>query len=245
MFLVLHLLGQHQTIYLLHREAEPVRGPFPNLKLMKSWSSPYDFGAAAAPGTLEKWRCTATFCTFCPKSFSHLQNFGQILSLACVDLLQSLGIPCCIKWPNDVLIDGKKIAGILCDIVNTPDYHFAANGIGLNVNMTQKQLDTIPAKAASLAAAAGKEFDIRQIQRKLEEIYLQHLETFLEKGFSPFLARYRETLPYRPNQKISFHFHNEVIQGFYHSLSENGSLNLSLPNNEMKNFVNIEDRALG
>lgn len=194
----------------------------------RSWDSPKNGGLAV------------TFCTFCPKSFSHLQNFGQILSLACIELLQSLAIPCCIKWPNDVLIDGKKAAGILCDIVNTPDYNFVANGIGLNVNMTQKQLDTIPAKAASLAAAAGKEFDIRQMQKELEKIYQHYLETFLEKGFSPFAPRYRESIPYRPNQKISFHFHDEVIQGFYHSLSDNGSLNLSFPNNEVKNFVNIE-----
>jgi BirA family transcriptional regulator, biotin operon repressor / biotin---[acetyl-CoA-carboxylase] ligase len=194
----------------------------------RSWDSP------------KNANCTITFCSFAPKSFPHLQNFGQVLSLACIDLLKSLDIPCRIKWPNDILIEGKKAAGILCDIITSRSHTFIANGIGLNVNMTEEQLSYIPTKAASLACVAGKEFDIGQIRQRLTEIYRQYLSTFLKEGFSPFIERYRGSVPYRPDQKISFHSREEITQGFFHSLADDGSLNLSLSDNKVKNFVNIE-----
>src|SRR5262245_19677215 len=86
---------------------------------------------------------------------------------------QATGRAAAIKWPNDVLIDGKKVSGILieCGIVtisttgepqaNTPH---AIVGIGLNVNQTADDFARagLP-DATSLSVVAGRPFDVKEI----------------------------------------------------------------------------------
>lgn len=66
------------------------------------------------------------------------KNLGLLPSLAGLAVRNSLynlfGLDCRIRWPNDILLDGKKLCGILCELVsagNRPKY--AVAGIGLNV----------------------------------------------------------------------------------------------------------------
>lgn len=57
-------------------------------------------------------------------------NLSEILSISIINTLQDLGISCRIKMPNDIITEGKKIAGIL--IIKKKDAYIA--GIGINVN---------------------------------------------------------------------------------------------------------------
>lgn len=67
--------------------------------------------------------------------------------------LLELGIDAHLKWPNDVLIDERKVAGVLVERVETPAGPAAIVGVGLNVSMTQAELP-VPT-AGSLAMAVG------------------------------------------------------------------------------------------
>jgi BirA family biotin operon repressor/biotin-[acetyl-CoA-carboxylase] ligase len=58
-----------------------------------------------------------------------------------------------LKWPNDVLIDERKVAGVLVERVETPSGPTAIVGVGLNVSMTEDELP-VPT-AGSLALATG------------------------------------------------------------------------------------------
>ena len=70
-----------------------------------------------------------------------------------------------IKWPNDVLINGLKVCGILVEQGDA-----VVVGIGLNVNVTRDQLDASSlAGASSLAIAAGREFEIDDVAQRLIE----------------------------------------------------------------------------
>ena len=61
-------------------------------------------------------------------------------SLAVCDALkQRYGIDCQIKWPNDLLLNGKKIVGILCEVA--PDGHSLVVGIGINLAQPQEYFD--------------------------------------------------------------------------------------------------------
>lgn len=62
-----------------------------------------------------------------------------------------------VKWPNDVLLDGDKLAGVLVERVDTAHGHAAVVGIGLNVSMTAAELPV--ATATSLALAGATEVD--------------------------------------------------------------------------------------
>ena len=69
------------------------------------------------------------------------------------------GLACQLKWPNDVLLDGAKAAGVLVEFRGRPPKPRAVVGIGINVNACPADED-IDSPATSLAAVAG-----RQIQR--------------------------------------------------------------------------------
>ncbi|WP_298141442.1 biotin--[acetyl-CoA-carboxylase] ligase [Flavobacterium sp.] len=88
------------------------------------------------------------------------------VSLAVIQVLEELKIPkVSIKWPNDIMSDNKKIAGILIENSfksdNTID---SIVGIGLNVN--QKEFSNLP-KASSLSVITDSEFDLDIILDKI------------------------------------------------------------------------------
>jgi BirA family biotin operon repressor/biotin-[acetyl-CoA-carboxylase] ligase len=67
--------------------------------------------------------------------------------------LKADGYEAAVKWPNDVLLDGRKVAGILVERVETPDGPAAVIGVGINVGMTAEELP-VP-DATSLALTGG------------------------------------------------------------------------------------------
>jgi BirA family transcriptional regulator, biotin operon repressor / biotin---[acetyl-CoA-carboxylase] ligase len=54
--------------------------------------------------------------------------------------LKARGLDAGVKWPNDVLIGGRKVAGILVERIETPDGPAAVVGVGINVAMTDTEL---------------------------------------------------------------------------------------------------------
>jgi BirA family transcriptional regulator, biotin operon repressor / biotin---[acetyl-CoA-carboxylase] ligase len=76
------------------------------------------------------------------------------IGLATVEAIAgSTGIACDLRWPNDVMLDGKKCAGILAQLVDGK----AIAGIGINVNHTEFPPD-LAAEATSLHIRAGRDF---------------------------------------------------------------------------------------
>ncbi|EFQ83773.1 biotin--[acetyl-CoA-carboxylase] ligase [Aeromicrobium marinum DSM 15272] len=92
-----------------------------------------------------------------------------LAGLALDDTLRDLGVDGRLKWPNDVLVDGRKISGILLERVETPQGPAAVVGIGLNVLLTPDQLP-VPT-ATSLAIAGATDLDRTAITISL----LRHL----------------------------------------------------------------------
>lgn len=80
-----------------------------------------------------------------------------LTGLAVSDAVTGAGAQAALKWPNDVLLDDLKVAGILLERVETPTGAVAVVGIGLNVSTTAEELP-VPT-ATSLALATGRTFD--------------------------------------------------------------------------------------
>jgi BirA family biotin operon repressor/biotin-[acetyl-CoA-carboxylase] ligase len=81
-----------------------------------------------------------------------LHTLTPVATLAVHDVVHSLvGARCSVKWPNDVLVDGLKVAGILIGLVDAGDTMWAIIGIGLNVGAAPD----LPG-ASSLAAATTR-----------------------------------------------------------------------------------------
>jgi len=105
---------------------------------------------------------------------------------------QEVGVNCLIKWPNDLLIDGKKVAGILTEMSADMDkIHYVVTGIGMNVNNAEFPPD-IEKTATSLKLASGEEVErlkiLTQFLSQFEEIYRS-----LESGeFEAILGEWRQ-----------------------------------------------------
>ena len=82
-----------------------------------------------------------------------------------------------IKWSNDVLLNGRKVAGILSESEFTGgEWAFAVLGFGLNVNLQREQFGVLSDTATSLSAELGREVDrvevLARVLGELESLYL-------------------------------------------------------------------------
>lgn len=103
------------------------------------------------------------------------------------------GLSADIKWPNDILINGKKAVGILTEMdCEMSEVHFVIPGIGINVN-TASFPPEIAEIATSLYLECGKTVSRRRLVHKVLERLEEHYETFLWTGsFAAMLEDYRK-----------------------------------------------------
>jgi BirA family biotin operon repressor/biotin-[acetyl-CoA-carboxylase] ligase len=80
--------------------------------------------------------------------------------VAVADAVRDAGLEPSLKWPNDVEIDGRKLAGILVERVETTDGPAAVIGIGLNIAMAADQLPVPTATSMSLEGADATRDDV-------------------------------------------------------------------------------------
>jgi len=118
-------------------------------------------------------------------------------SLAVADTIEAHGVTAQVKWPNDVLVAGKKIAGVLSE-VEAADGHIGhlILGIGVNLNLERHSIDSLlgteAARATSLQEVLGHVIDRNvfagMLLEKLEARYL----AFQAKGRQPLLTEWRK-----------------------------------------------------
>jgi len=174
---------------------------------------------------------TIYFCL--SKNCKQLSNVGQILSLSCAKVLKSKGFLPQIKWPNDLLLEKKKVAGVLCETISCEDRIGVALGIGLNINMSKEMLDTIDQPATSLAQLSGQTWTVEQILNPLLQQFIKDLNLLIKQGFEAFWQNYEELLAYK-GQVISCNDGLHSLKGICHSVNSDGRLNLLLPSGQMQ-----------
>jgi BirA family biotin operon repressor/biotin-[acetyl-CoA-carboxylase] ligase len=113
---------------------------------------------------------TLYFCK--PEHWPHRRELGLFLSFAAKELLSQLGFAPEIKWPNDLLLSGKKVAGILCDVLALEGHIGIVLSIGLNVNMLEEQLQEVDQPATSLLMESGHPWDIEALIKPLVTLFL-------------------------------------------------------------------------
>ncbi|MBN2479987.1 MAG: biotin--[acetyl-CoA-carboxylase] ligase [Parachlamydiales bacterium] len=165
----------------------------------------------------------------------HLTSIGHVLALSLVEVLKSYSIDSKIKWPNDVLINNKKLAGILCEIITKKDEATAFLGIGINVNMEEEQLKKIDKPATSLKEETSKTWNKKELLEKLKLEFEKNLKIFKEKGFVPFHEKFENLLLYI-GDKICFFDGENKYTGTLHSITSAGELNLYMKDKTMKTF---------
>ncbi|MBM7062702.1 bifunctional biotin--[acetyl-CoA-carboxylase] ligase/biotin operon repressor BirA [Pseudomonas sp. UL073] len=122
---------------------------------------------------------------------AQLEGLSLVVGLAVLQSLRELGVSSAgLKWPNDILVNGKKIAGILLELTGDPaDVCHVVVGIGINANMraTDEAIDQPwTSVALELGALCDRTALVTVLNRRLGECLRLHRE----KGFSALRAEW-------------------------------------------------------
>jgi BirA family biotin operon repressor/biotin-[acetyl-CoA-carboxylase] ligase len=117
-----------------------------------------------------------------------------VASVAACEACRRAGVEAGIKWPNDVLVGGRKVAGILTELSAEPDaVHWVVLGIGVNLN---SQVEDFPAELRTVATSLAVERGQPVPRALFTAALLSELEHWLDRhaaeGFGPIRAAWRE-----------------------------------------------------
>lgn len=158
-------------------------------------------------------------------------NLTQYLSLVICKLIESYGLKPEIKWPNDVLINGKKIAGILSETVMQGN-NFKGLVLGFGINISAKQEDVqkvVDKQATSLSIELGKQVDGTEFLKRLINLFFQDYNKFLERGFEFIKHEYLLRANFL-DKEICVKGFNNTQTGIAKSVTDNGALILEKDN---------------
>ena len=122
-----------------------------------------------------------------PKAQKSIKGLSCALGLSIAKVLNSLGISnVSVKWPNDVYIDGRKVCGILVELVSiNSDDSAVVIGVGLNYRLTNSYIDLIDKPSTDLVSQ-GIQKSRSQVLRYLVEKLCEDFRRFTDNGFSVF-----------------------------------------------------------
>mgnify|MGYP001287254175 CR=1 FL=1 len=122
-----------------------------------------------------------------PKAQKSIKGLSCALGLSIAKTLNSLGISnVSVKWPNDVYIDGRKVCGILVELVSiNSDDSAVVIGVGLNYRLTNSYIDLIDKPSTDLVNQ-GIQKSRSQVLSCLVEKLCEDFRTFADHGFSVF-----------------------------------------------------------
>lgn len=148
-----------------------------------------------------------------------------VAAVALTETLRDSGVEASIKWPNDVQIAGRKVAGILTELsADVERVHFVVLGIGVNLNTDAADF---PPDVAELATSVSLNRS-SPVHRALFTAALlakieQWLDTWTEEGFEPVRASWR-AMASTLGQEVLVRADNKELRGFAEDIDSTGAL---------------------
>lgn len=174
------------------------------------------------------------FITFVLKPSLNLlpvySNLTQYLSVVLCHQLEESGLSPQIKWPNDVLLNKKKVCGILAESVfKQGKLKGLALGIGVNLNAEQENLNNIDIPATAVNIELGNPVSKKEFMQKLIENFFEGYENFLEHGFASIKQDYEirtslKQIVKSQKQKVKISVFDKIKEGFFYGFDDNGNL---------------------
>ncbi len=163
---------------------------------------------------------------------AHASSITLLAAVSVAKALRGAGLEATIKWPNDVLVNGKKICGILTEMnAETDAVNFIILGIGVNVN-NDVPLET----ATTMKSELGHDVDRARFVQSLLETLEGDYRTFQEEGFTPILwswRRYSDTL----GRIVEVTSQDGVVRGLAQDVDEDGSLLVRMKDGSVRKIV--------
>jgi BirA family biotin operon repressor/biotin-[acetyl-CoA-carboxylase] ligase len=146
------------------------------------------------------------------------------LGLAAAEAITAVaGVACDLRWPNDILLGGKKCGGVLVQVYQAA----AVAGIGINVNQTAFPEELAPA-ATSLRLETGREHSREDLLAELLRAVDRHLELLARQGPGAVLDRFARTSSYIRGRRVAVEAGGQILRGSTDGLDPSGFLWLRL-----------------
>ena len=143
-----------------------------------------------------------------------------------------------IKWPNDILLNGRKIAGLLNEMsAETEKVNFIILGIGVNLNMTTKQFpENLRHPASSLMLESGSEVGrktfLKTLIKELDILY----DCYLRHGDGPVREEWIQRCDMM-EKSVTVSGPNTLISGTVTGVDEHGALLVRLPDGSVEQVL--------
>lgn len=169
-------------------------------------------------------------------SVVYLPSLIMLVSLAVIHSIEAVtGLKSQVKWPNDVLINGRKVCGVLIESnVRGGIVDYAIIGIGVNVNLSLSDFPEINPTATSLSDELGKDVSrlsvIQQLLVEVERLYLA-----LQSGGSIY-QEWRDSLV-TLGRRVRVKSGETIYEGIAESVARDGSLLLRHSDGSLSKIV--------
>jgi BirA family biotin operon repressor/biotin-[acetyl-CoA-carboxylase] ligase len=167
-------------------------------------------------------------------TIDRLRQLGIITPLAvCLAIEETTGLTPQIKWPNDVLLSGRKVSGILIETeLSGSDPRFALLGIGVNVNFEIDPASEIGAIATSIKQELGADAP----REALLAAFLNHIEALYTAPDPRAVVEAWKSRLETLGRDITLTFRDEVFNGRAEDVDDAGNLVVELVDGSVRTF---------
>lgn len=160
-----------------------------------------------------------------------LDGLSLLVGLAVVDTLRELGIHSAgLKWPNDILVGRKKLAGVLLEVTGDPaNVCHVVIGIGININM--RKSSNVDQAWTSFALELGRLHDRNKVACALSRNLSGYLAGHQEKGFGAYRRDWEDKHLWQ-GLAVDLTVGPKIIQGVVLGVGNDGALRLEVGGRE-------------
>lgn len=197
---------------------------------------------------VRKWyspKGTGIWASFILRPDIQIQHAPQLTLLSAVAVVQAIKkvthITPEIKWPNDILISGRKVCGILTELQAEEDrIQSVILGIGINVNQDENDFSAeIIKKATSLKIELGKTVNRSSLIQSLCYYIEQLLHLYISEGFTPIKSLW-ETYAVSIGKRISARTVKGTFDGVALGINNEGVLLLKQDNGDIVEIISAD-----
>ena len=158
------------------------------------------------------------------------QRLGLFSILSGIAIVKGIkkftNIQCSLKWPNDIMLNNKKIGGVLIETKNKDSHIYGVIGIGININQQE-----LPKELQSIASSLRIE-NSNPIQREpLLAFILNEFEKLYISDTDKWIATWKECCNHL-DKKITFHKNDDLIEGHFINIDNNGNAIININSKE-------------
>lgn len=153
-----------------------------------------------------------------------LNGLSLVAGLSLIKVLGELGVTGAqLKWPNDVYVDNKKLAGILIENSVQGQAQYPVIGIGLNNHLQTAEIDK---PWTDLFSLLGQAQDAPAMVQRIAKQLTQDCAQFEDQGFEPFRSAY-QTCDYLLGRELRLDYQDQTLVGVASGIDVEGALLLT------------------